>query len=61
MPSSHRPYADWTLERIKCKASEIGPNTSALVEVILRERSHPEQGFRSCVGILRHLDAFGRE
>jgi len=24
-----------------------------LVEVILRDRSHPEQGFRSCVGIMR--------
>ena len=53
MPSSHRRYADWTPERIKRRAGEIGPNTSALVEIILRERTHPEQGFRACVGILR--------
>ena len=26
---------------------------SALVEIILRERTHPEQGFRACLGILR--------
>jgi len=53
MPSSHRRYADWTPERIKREASEIGPNAAALVEVILREKRHPEQGFRSCLGIVR--------
>ena len=61
MPSSHRRFADWTLERIKRQAGEIGPSTSALTAIILRERPHPEQGFRSCIGILRHLKAYGRE
>ena len=28
---------------------------------ILRERSHPEQGFRACIGILRHAKGFGRD
>ena len=51
MPSSHRRYADWTPERIKRQAGEIGPKTSALVEIILRERTHPEQGFRASIGI----------
>src|SRR5262249_20726393 len=46
MPSSHRRYADWTPERITRQAGEVGRNTSALVEIILRERTHPEQGFR---------------
>jgi transposase len=61
MPSSHRRYADWTPERLRRKADEIGRNTSALVEIILRERSHPEQGFRACVGILRLAKTYGRE
>ena len=61
MPSSHRCYADWTPERIKRQAGEIGPKTAALVEIILRERAHPEQGFRSCVGILRHDMAIDAE
>ena len=43
MPSSHRRYADWTPERIQRRANEIGPKTSALIEIILRERTHPEQ------------------
>ena len=49
MPSSHRRYADWTPERIQRQAGEIGPKTSALVAIILRERAHPEQGFRACI------------
>jgi len=61
MPSSHRRYADWTPEGIRRQAGEIGRNTSALVEIILRERTHPEQGFRACVGILRLVKTYGRE
>ena len=61
MPSSHQRHADWTPERIQRQANEIGPKTSALVEIILRERTHPEQGFRACIGILRHAKSFGRE
>ena len=61
MPSSHRRYRDWTLERIKREANAIGPHTSALVEVVLRERPHPEQGFRSCRGIINLAESYGRE
>jgi transposase len=60
MPSSHRRYADWTPERFKRQASEIGRNTSALVEIILREKPHPEQGFRACRGILKLVESYGR-
>jgi transposase len=52
MPSSHRRYHDWTHERILREAKAIGDDTAALVELILRSRPHPEQGFRSCIGIL---------
>jgi len=61
MPSSHRRYADWTPERIGRQAGEIGRNTAALVEIIMRERPHPEQGFRASVGIIRLAKSYGRE
>jgi transposase len=61
MPSSHRRYRDWTLERIKQESSAIGPHTAALVEIILRERPHPEQGFRSCRGIIKLAESCARE
>ena len=53
MPSSHRRYRDWTHERIQRDAAKIGPQAAALVDLILRSKPHPEQGFRSCVGIVR--------
>ena len=61
MPSSHQRHADWTPARIQRKATEIGPMTSALIEIILREKTHPEQGFRASIGILRHANGFGPE
>jgi transposase len=53
MPSSHRRYRDWTHERIQRDAAKIGPQAAAFVDFILRSKPHPEQGFRSCVGIVR--------
>ncbi len=47
MASSHRRYAGWTIARIRQDAAAIGPATSALCDLILDERSHPEQGFRA--------------
>jgi transposase len=61
MPSSHRRYADWTVGRIRQEAAAIGPATSALCELILERRPHPEQGFRSCLGIVRLVRPFGAD
>jgi transposase len=53
MPSAHRLYAEWTPERFQRQARAIGPNTEALIISVLARRPHPEQGFRTCLGILR--------
>src|SRR5437763_16516720 len=53
MPSSHRRYAEWTIERISREAAAIGPSTAKLAALILESRPHPEQGYRACLGILR--------
>jgi transposase len=53
MPSSHRRYAEWTPDRFRRWAGKIGPNTEGLISAVLASRSHPEQGFRTCLGILR--------
>ncbi len=36
-------------------------DAAALVEIILRSRPHPEQGFRSCIGILRLATRYDAE
>jgi transposase len=59
MPSSHRRYRDWTHERIQREAAAIGDSAAALVDIVLRSRPHPEQGFRSCIGILGLRKRYG--
>jgi len=53
MPKAHQRHLEWTPSRIIGWAQTIGPHTAALVEAILADRPHPEQGYRSCLGILR--------
>jgi transposase len=52
-PRAHQRYLEWSPSRLVRWAAEIGPHTAQLVETILRERPHPEQGYRACLGILR--------
>ena len=59
MPSAHRRYAFWTPERLLAAANKIGPSTMALCEAIMRAKPHPEQGFRSCLGILSLARSYG--
>jgi len=38
---------------LRRRAAKIGPNSAALVDLILKTKTHPEQGFRACLGIVR--------
>jgi transposase len=53
MPKSHQRYLEWTPSRLIRWAGQIGPHTRDLVAFILENRPHPEQGFRSCLGLFR--------
>ena len=53
MPKSHQRYLDWSPSRIIRWAGHNGPKTKKLITRILDSRPHPEQGFRSCLGIMR--------
>jgi transposase len=59
MPSTHRAHAEWTPSRILGWAATVGENTRALCDVILRERRHPEWGYRSCLGLFRLAKKYG--
>ena len=61
MPKAHQKHLEWSPSRIVNWATSIGPKTRELVEAILAERRHPEQGYRSCLGILRLGKSFGHE
>ena len=53
MPKAHQQHREWSPSRLIAWAETVGPQTAALVEAILASRPHPEQGYRSCLGILR--------
>ena len=52
-PPSHAQYLEWTPARIKHWGKSMGLNTEALMKEIMSSRRHTEQGYRSCLGILR--------
>ncbi len=60
MPAHHRFREDWTPEHIRKQAAQVGPNVEAFVEGVMRQRKHPEQGYRTCLGVLRLAKAFGK-
>jgi len=51
-PESHKHYYEWTPSRMINWAAQTGPETAALVGGILASRPHPEQGYRSCFGLM---------
>ena len=53
MPKAHRAHLEWSPSRLIGWGATIGRHTEALVQALLESRPHPEQGYRSCLGILR--------
>jgi len=52
-PKAHRKNAEWPPSRIVDWAGSVGPSTAKAVETILNSKRHPEQGYRSCLGLIR--------
>jgi transposase len=61
MPSSHRRYAEWSPARMLREAEKIGSATVALFAAIMKAKPHPEQGFRSCLGVMSLVRTYGAE
>jgi transposase len=61
MPERHQKYLQWSPERLLRWAGQIGPCTAELVQNVMKSRMHPQQGFRSCLGILRLGKSYGQD
>jgi transposase len=59
MPKAHQAHGAWTPSRLLEWADSIGPQTHALVQAIFADRPHPEQGYRSCLGLQRLSRRYG--
>jgi transposase len=53
MPASHRAHRDWTPGKLISWGERIGVACATLVRWQMANRRHPEQGYRSCLGLLR--------
>lgn len=53
MPRNHREQAEWTPQRFERWAAKTGPATAEVVRMVMASKSHPEQGYRACLGIMR--------
>lgn len=61
MPKAHQRHAEWTPQRLILWAQKTGEHTAKVFEEIMARRPHPEQGFRSCLGIMRLGKSYGSE
>jgi transposase len=52
-PKAHQKYLQWTPSRLLHWAGKVGPCCAKLVDHIMKNRPHPEMGFRSVMGIMR--------
>jgi transposase len=59
MPESHRRHAQWTPGRLLAWGEKIGPGTRAVVQWQFDNRPHPEQGYRTCLGLLNLAKTYG--
>lgn len=61
MPASHRAMVKWPPSRLISWALSIGPSVGVLVEKVLGSRRHPEQSYRSALGIIRLGKKYGND
>lgn len=59
MPSAHQFVSEWSAEKFITWAASIGKSTELLIRTILDTRSHPEQAYKSCLGILSYNKKVG--
>jgi transposase len=60
-PASHRAHLEWTPSRLIEWGRSVGVHTAAVIDHVIRSKPHPEQGYRSALGILRLSRSCGAE
>lgn len=61
MPKEYKDYGYWNVPYFLQKAAEIGPQTRILIDNVTRKFNYPAQSFRSCYGILKLAERYGRQ
>lgn len=61
MPASHRAHRQWTPAKLIAWGERIGAATAGVVRWQMEHRPHPEQGYRSCLGLMRLGRQYGED
>ncbi len=59
LPSTHQFVLEWSSEKFITWARKIGEDTQKLITTILELKAYPEQGYKSCMGILSFAKKVG--
>lgn len=58
MPEDHKKYSQWNAERFISWAKTVGPKTHIAIKAILSSYKVEQQGYRSCMAILKLADKY---
>ena len=61
MPSAHRWYSEWSPTRMIRWAEKRGPHCANLCRKMLESREHPENAYRSCLGVIKLGEKYSAE
>jgi transposase len=61
MPAAHQAVAGWSADRFLRQAEDIGPQTKLLFTAVLGGRRHPQQAYRTCLGLLSLAKRYGAD
>jgi len=59
LPASHRAHLEWSPGRLIHWGEQHGVACAEIIRRILATRLHPEQGYRSCLGLLKLERRYG--
>lgn len=57
----HQYYSNWSVDFFTEQGQEIGENTKLIMQELLTNVKHPEQGFKRCQGVLALARKYGKE
>lgn len=61
MAAAHREVAGWNADTLSARAAAIGPRCGCWSNGCCNQRRHPQQAFRSCLGVLSLSQQYGVE
>jgi transposase len=61
LASAHRYLSEWTPEKFISQAKEIDEEVAAYILLVIENKQHPEQAYKSCTGILSLARKVGNE